>query len=147
MKQWRFSRKRWIPSHGARGPTGKKRNPKNTAKLLLLMANDSLHHNWSHPCPIALVRKGSATQALATRSLRSGELAVPLLVKKQNSVVTEGEGVAVHPKAVDVKVTWSEPASAAAKKKEKKQMLRLILWQFRSRCSQSCNHLWSVRTV
>ena len=36
-----------------------------------------------------------------------------MFVKKQNFVVAEGEGATVHPKAVDVEVTWSEPAIAA----------------------------------
>ena len=92
--------------------TATKRNPNNTAKLLLWMAIDDFHHNWSTPCPIALVRKGSVIQANATKPLRIGELVVPLFVKKQHSVVTEDEGASVHPKAVDVVVTWSESATA-----------------------------------
>jgi hypothetical protein len=87
-----------------------KRNPNNTAKLLLLMAIESLHQNWSTPCPIALVRKGNVIQALATKALRVGELVVPLFLKKQSSVVTEG--ATIHPKAVCVVVSWSESATA-----------------------------------
>ncbi len=89
-----------------------KRNPNNTAKLLLLMALDSLHQNWKTPCPIALVRKGTLIQAMATKALRVGELVVPLFVKKPNSVVTEDEGASLHPKAVAAEVSWTETVSA-----------------------------------
>ena len=91
-----------------------KHNPNNIAKLLLLMAIDSLNHNWSSLCPIALVRKGNVIQALATKSLRVGELVVPLFVKKQNSVVTEDVGATIHPKAVSVVAKWSENADNEA---------------------------------
>ena len=84
-----------------------KRNPNSTAKLLFLMAIDSLHQNWSTPCPIALVRKGNVIQAKATRALRVGELVVPLFVKKPSSVVTEDEGGTLHPKAVAAVVSWT----------------------------------------
>jgi hypothetical protein len=91
-----------------------KRNPNNTAKLLLLRAIDSLNQNWSSLCPIALVRKGNVIQALATKSLRVGELVVPLFVRKQNSVVTEDVGATIHPKAVSVVAKWSENADNEA---------------------------------
>ena len=51
-----------------------------------------------HPCPIVLVRKGPVIQALATKALRVGELAVPLFLKKQSSVVTEDEGATIRPR-------------------------------------------------
>ena len=89
-----------------------RRNPRNIAKLLLFMAIDSVHQNWSTPCRIALISKGNGIQALATETLQVGELMVPLFVKKHNSVVTEDEGVTIHPKAVGVVVTWSESATA-----------------------------------
>ena len=95
-----------------------KRNPNNTAKLLLLMAIDSLHQNWSTPCPIALVRKGHVIQAMATKALRVGELVVPLFFKKQSSVVTEDEGATIHPKKVGVVVSWSESATAVGKSED-----------------------------
>jgi len=85
-----------------------KRIPNNTAKLLLLMGLDGLHQHWTTPCPIALVRKGSVIQALATKAIRVGELVVPLCLKKPSSVVMEDEGTTLHPKAVAAVVCWSE---------------------------------------
>ena len=76
------------------------------------MAIDSLHQNWSTPCPIAFVRKGNVIQAKATRALRVGELVVLLFVKKPSSVVTEDEGATIHPKAVGVVVIWWRSAIA-----------------------------------
>ena len=91
-----------------------KRNPNESAKLFLLQAINSLHENCRTPCPIALVRKEKTVQALATKPLRVGELVIPLFFKKQSSVVTEDEGATIHPKAVDVVVTWSGSATATA---------------------------------
>ena len=76
------------------------RNDREMAKLMLMLAMGMLHDNATTEIPIACVRKGPVIQALATRTIEAGELVVPLFFKKQSSMVTAGEDVTVHPKAV-----------------------------------------------
>ena len=57
--------------------------------------------------PIALVRKGTAIEAKATRTLEIGELVVPLFFSKQSSMHCQGEGGTVHPNAACVEVSWT----------------------------------------
>ena len=83
------------------------RNDSNMVKLMLMLAMGMLHDNATTEIPIACVRKGPVIQALATRTIEAGELVVPLFFKKQSSMVTAGEGVTVHPKAVCARVSWT----------------------------------------
>ena len=91
------------------------RNDKHMAKLLLMLAMGELYDHATTSIPLALVRKGSVIQALTTRAIEVGELVVPLFFKKQSSMVTAGEGVTVHPKAVCAVVSWAAPLSDAEK--------------------------------
>ena len=63
--------------------------------------------------PISCVRSGSVIKALTTRTIEAGELVVPLFSKKQSSMVTVGEGVNVHPKAVCAAVSLAVTPSDA----------------------------------
>ena len=83
------------------------RNDRDMAKLMLMLAMGMLHDNATTEIPIACVRKGPVIQALATRTIEAGELVVPLFFKKQSSMVSAGNGVAVHPKAVCAVVSWA----------------------------------------
>ena len=87
------------------------RNYNHRAKLMLMLAMDELHDHATTSIPLALVRKGSVIQALTTRAIEVGELVVPLFFKKQSSMVTAGEGVTVHPKAVCAVVSWAATLS------------------------------------
>ncbi|MDA8583548.1 hypothetical protein N9L68_04925 [bacterium] len=78
------------------------------AKLMLMLAMCMLHDHATTEIPSACVRKGSAIQALATRTIEVGELVVPSFVNKPSSMVTAGDGVTVHAKAVcAVVVSWA----------------------------------------
>ena len=88
-----------------------KRNDNQMAKLMLMLAMGELHDHATTSMPLALVRKGSVIQALTTRAIEVGELVVPLFFKKQSSMVTAGEGVTVHPKAVCAVVSWAATLS------------------------------------
>lgn len=93
-----------------------KPNANSMAKMLLSLGMATVHDNdTTHPKPIALVRKGGSIQALTTDSLEKGQLVIPLFFKKPSSVVTVGDGTAVHPKAVCAKVSWEQAPTAAEK--------------------------------
>ena len=89
------------------------RNDKDMAKLMLMLAMGMLHDHATTTIPISCVKSGSAIKAFATRTIEAGELVVPLLFKHQSSMVTVGEGVNVHPKAVCAVVSWAVTPSDA----------------------------------
>jgi len=65
---------------------------------------------------------------LATKALRVGELVVPLLLKKQSSVVTEDAGATIHPNAVCVVVTWSESTTAVVNDENEDGSIDVEVW-------------------
>ena len=87
------------------------RSDNHMAKLMLMLAMGQLHDHATTSRPLALVRKGSVIQALATRTVEGEELVVPLFFKKQSSMVIAGEDATVHPKAVCAVVSWAATLS------------------------------------
>ena len=84
-------------------------------KMLLSLAMTSVTDNCTNAIPLALVKTGSALQALTTRVLERGELAVPLYFKKQSSLVIPSDpgAATVHPRAACVTVSWTRAPSEA----------------------------------
>jgi hypothetical protein len=60
----------------------------------------------THSVPIALVKKGSTTQALATRDIKQGELKIPLFFKKKTNIYVPADLTHRHSDAVTVEVSW-----------------------------------------
>ena len=90
----------WLEKQGMRSNN-------DFAKHLLWLAMDFVNDNAkTHSVPIALVKKGSATQALATRDIKKGELVIPLFFKKITNMYVPADLTHRHPDAVTVEVSW-----------------------------------------
>ena len=90
----------WLEKQGTR-------NHNDTAKYLLSLAVGFVNGNATTNCvPIAFVKKGPATQALATRNIKVGELVIPLFFKKHQSMYVAADCTNRHPNAVTASVSW-----------------------------------------
>ena len=76
------------------------------AKQVLALAMAANHDHMTCEIPIAMIKSGSVIKAVATTDIPVGHLKVPLWFKKDASMVMEGAGVTIHPKAVWAEVSW-----------------------------------------
>ena len=79
------------------------------AKQVLALAMAANHDHMTCEIPIAMIKSGSVIKAVATTDIPVGHLKVPLWFKKDASMVMEGAGVTIHPKAVCAEVSWVRP--------------------------------------
>jgi len=85
------------------------------AKQVLGLAMAANHDHVTCDIPIAMVRTGSAIKAVATTDIPIGHLKVPLWFKKDTSMVMEGPGVVIHPKAACAEVSWVKAVTPVEK--------------------------------
>ncbi|CAK0895420.1 unnamed protein product, partial [Prorocentrum cordatum] len=86
---------------------------KQIAKQVLALAMSANHDHVTCEIPIAMIKSGSAVKAVATRDIPVGHLKVPLWFKKDASMVMEGPGVFIHPKAACAEVSWVKTITEA----------------------------------
>ena len=79
------------------------------AKQVLALAMAANHDHMTYDIPIACIKVGTLIKAVATRDIPVGHLKVPLWFKRDASMVMDGPGVTVHPKAVVAEVSWVRP--------------------------------------
>ena len=85
------------------------------AKQVVGLAMAANHEHMTCDIPIAMIRQGQAIKAVATTDIPTGKLRVPLWFKKETSMVMEGAGVTVHPKAVCAEVSWDRAVTPEEK--------------------------------
>ena len=79
-------------------------------KSLFLMAMADLQRKWDGPFPIRLKIKHNRVQALATQTIKAGELFVPLFLMNPRSVVAENDTIMtpLHQEPLFAEIAWSE---------------------------------------